>query len=140
MKRLRRVLFNALSALSLLLCVATTALWVRSYFFTDYLTLPSHDLYQAASGKGGLYLQKLSFVLRKDDWTTTPPPSGPPARLVKYKESVGNYTAWKYGGNGTGGRWMFESSAAGDWRILRGGIVPLDRSQSFPAQTRLSQL
>src|SRR5437016_451118 len=107
MKRLRRIIFNALTVLSLLLCVATTALWVRSYFFTDYLTLPSHDLYQAASGNGGSYLQKLSFVLRKDDWTRTPPPpSGPPARLVKYKESVGNYTGWKYGWSGTAGRWI----------------------------------
>jgi len=38
MKRLLRILFNALTVLSLLLCVATTVLWVRSansfeYFF-----------------------------------------------------------------------------------------------------------
>jgi hypothetical protein len=33
MKRFRRWLFNGLAALSLLLCVATTFLWIGSYFF-----------------------------------------------------------------------------------------------------------
>src|SRR5258706_13202500 len=32
MKRLRRIIFNALTVLSLLLCVATAGLWVGSYF------------------------------------------------------------------------------------------------------------
>jgi hypothetical protein len=32
MKHLRRWLFNALAAMSLLLCAATAALWVRSYY------------------------------------------------------------------------------------------------------------
>ena len=31
MKRLRRIIFNAMTVLSLLLCVATVGLWVRSY-------------------------------------------------------------------------------------------------------------
>jgi hypothetical protein len=37
MKRLRRWLFNGLAALSLLLCMATMAMWVRSYYRADLL-------------------------------------------------------------------------------------------------------
>ena len=35
MKRLRRTIFNALTVLSLALCLATAALWVRSYWASD---------------------------------------------------------------------------------------------------------
>jgi len=35
MKRIRRWLFNGLTALSLVLCVATAALWARSYFVVE---------------------------------------------------------------------------------------------------------
>ena len=35
MRRVRRIIFNGLTALSLLLCVATAGLWVRSYRCTD---------------------------------------------------------------------------------------------------------
>src|SRR5438128_12471190 len=35
MKRLRRIIFNALAVLSLLLCIATAALWIRSYSAAD---------------------------------------------------------------------------------------------------------
>jgi 4-amino-4-deoxy-L-arabinose transferase-like glycosyltransferase len=34
-KRLRRIIFNGLTVLSLLLCVATSALWVRSYWVDE---------------------------------------------------------------------------------------------------------
>jgi hypothetical protein len=37
MKKLRRILGTLLSALSLLLCAATIALWIRSYWGSDYL-------------------------------------------------------------------------------------------------------
>jgi hypothetical protein len=39
MKRLRRIIFNVLTVLSLLLCVATVGLWVRSYFAMDRLAI-----------------------------------------------------------------------------------------------------
>src|SRR5258706_13153974 len=35
MKRLRRITFNALTALSLVLCLATVGVWVRSYWIVD---------------------------------------------------------------------------------------------------------
>ena len=37
----KRRLFNAVSLVSLVLCVATAALWVRSYFLADGLSNPS---------------------------------------------------------------------------------------------------
>src|SRR5258706_10489088 len=37
MKRLGRIAFSVLAALSLLLCMATAMLWVRSYFVADIL-------------------------------------------------------------------------------------------------------
>jgi hypothetical protein len=35
LKRLRRIIFNGLTVVSLLLCIATVVLWVRSYWATD---------------------------------------------------------------------------------------------------------
>src|SRR5437868_2570822 len=40
---MRRRVFTISSALSLLLCVATVALWVRSYLRTDWLTFTRQD-------------------------------------------------------------------------------------------------
>jgi hypothetical protein len=37
--KLRRRLFAGISVLSLILCVATVGLWVRSYGFADYIYL-----------------------------------------------------------------------------------------------------
>src|SRR5208282_6528048 len=37
MKRLRRWLFNVLAGVSLLLCVATVAMWVRSYWRVEWI-------------------------------------------------------------------------------------------------------
>ena len=36
MKRLRRIIFNGLTVMSLLLCIATAGLWVRSYKVQDF--------------------------------------------------------------------------------------------------------
>jgi len=47
MKRLRRWLFNGLTATSLLLCVASFAIWVRSYFVSDELSYTLGQIYQS---------------------------------------------------------------------------------------------
>src|SRR5438874_2345548 len=39
MKRLRRIIFNGLTVLSLMLCVAMGVLWVRSYWIADAFQL-----------------------------------------------------------------------------------------------------
>jgi len=57
MRRLGRILWNAATAMSLLLCVATVALWVRSYQKCDevWWSIANPRLVLAASGyRGGL--------------------------------------------------------------------------------------
>jgi hypothetical protein len=54
----RRRVFTAVSVLSLLLCLATVALWVRSYWRGDFLTCFGSGAYrQFASCRGQLYMQ-----------------------------------------------------------------------------------
>jgi hypothetical protein len=55
-KRLRRIILNALTVLSLLLCVATTGLWVRSYRAYDEIGFAKGDRWSAmvASSRGGI--------------------------------------------------------------------------------------
>ena len=45
MKRLRRITFNALTALSLVLCLATAGVWVRSHWIVDSLQWYRGDHY-----------------------------------------------------------------------------------------------
>ena len=66
---IRRRLFTALSVLSLLLCVATLALWVRSYRIGDAVGWPGETL--AATYEGKLHF---SFIDKKianeNPWNT----------------------------------------------------------------------
>ena len=68
MKRLRRILLNAATALSLLLCVATAVLWVRSYWATDNVSRAvvrdDGNTWESAwagatAGRGGLYVYRV---------------------------------------------------------------------------------
>jgi hypothetical protein len=53
-RRLLRILLNAATALSLVLCVATGVLWARSYRSIDMLTIGERR--QLSSWLGGLQL------------------------------------------------------------------------------------
>jgi hypothetical protein len=58
---MRRRLFTLLSALSLLLCVAATAVWVRSYWKTDIVIIEpagagSHSYFTIVSDQGRIWL------------------------------------------------------------------------------------
>jgi hypothetical protein len=95
-RRFLRAAVNSATLLSALLCIATAALWIRSLFATDYYSRTSRNLYQAASGDGGICLQIISFVRRSNQWTPfTTMPSGRPAPLSKYTQTQGNYSQWK---------------------------------------------
>jgi hypothetical protein len=66
--RVRRRLFNLAAAVSLVLCVASTALWVRSYVAKEWLmyrkTEPAHRRYREItfiSGPGQLFIQNSRF-------------------------------------------------------------------------------
>jgi hypothetical protein len=53
---LKRHLFNLLAGISLLLWVATIAMWVRSYWFADAIQLNRPAWREVATYKGRLYL------------------------------------------------------------------------------------
>ena len=72
---MKRRLFNLVTALSLLVCVAVVALWVRSYFVRDMLYVPFGGrtaVIQSASG------QLFTIVMRLSD----------EARWSRYPEST----------------------------------------------------
>ena len=57
MRRIHRPLFSSLTALSLLLCAATVALWVRSFYLADQLMFRSaHSSRWIASDRGTILL------------------------------------------------------------------------------------
>jgi hypothetical protein len=63
MKRLRRIIFNGLTALSLLLYGATCILWVRSYWVSDFLayerwTASELRWFDCHCGRGGFGLTR----------------------------------------------------------------------------------
>ncbi len=73
MKRLRRIIFNALTAISLLLCLVTAGMWVRSYFIRDcvhHLVATQHKL-EAASGKGEVIISWLPGHVDRPKWAYT---------------------------------------------------------------------
>jgi len=66
MKRMRRIILNGLTALSLLLCVATTWLWVRSYRHWDSADwYRGHYVLQVRSAMGMVAIQRQQFP---SDW------------------------------------------------------------------------
>ena len=56
---MRRRFFTILSALSLLLCAATCAIWVRSYIVRDYVSLSERTASTTAAGGEELYAYSL---------------------------------------------------------------------------------
>jgi 4-amino-4-deoxy-L-arabinose transferase-like glycosyltransferase len=66
MKRLRRWLFNSTAAISLLLCVATAGLWVRSYFVqpspAEYSDIWSFDAGNGNDGYAAIYKGLFTLV------------------------------------------------------------------------------
>jgi hypothetical protein len=52
-RRLARVLLNALTVLSLILCVSTVVFWVRSYWVADLVHLRKTDRWHYANAAGG---------------------------------------------------------------------------------------
>ena len=100
MRCLGRILLNALTVLSLLLCAATAALWVRSYWRTDLVALNSASLHRAVSGGGGLFLEGLDLVQRNGNWRD---PSAPKTQVTR------DYSAWRAALGGGARRWEWET-------------------------------
>ncbi len=87
---IRRRTFTALSVLSLLLCVATLALWVRSYFRADHVSYtdpagPGQERWFAASARG-------RFIAARDEYIVNPPGwrwASAPDRVITIEDPVG---------------------------------------------------
>jgi hypothetical protein len=71
MRPLLRILMNAATVLSLMLCVAAVVLWVRSYRSIDLVTRASARLHRAVSGGGGLFVESLTLKAEKGSWKDT---------------------------------------------------------------------
>lgn len=70
MKRVRRLLFNTLTATSLLLAIATAGLWVRSYLCTDHITYRGPtQAFRLWSSSGSLWLIGSRFMVQLPGWS-----------------------------------------------------------------------
>lgn len=80
---------TGLAVISLLLCVVTVVLWVRSYLAVDIVRIGEVRLYKLASGGGGVFIERLMMFRRTGNWQTG---LNPATRHLKiYKESGENY-------------------------------------------------
>lgn len=57
---MRRILFNLVCLLSLIVCFVICAIWIRSFYWTDQKTIQTPAaFYEVMSGSGGVVLQRL---------------------------------------------------------------------------------
>src|SRR5687768_14456495 len=68
MRRVRHYLFTIVWDASLLLCVTTAVLWVRSYWRVDVVAHHDRRLHRTVSGGGGIFLERFDFVVDKGSW------------------------------------------------------------------------
>jgi len=87
---------NAATALSLLLCAATVALWLRSYRRIDIANHASARLHRAISVNGGVCLDSLTLVNVTNSWrdgsvtpirTTEPYQESPTTKVVSIQNT-----------------------------------------------------
>jgi hypothetical protein len=111
-RRLRRILLNAATVLSLLLCVATAGLWARSYLVRDVIVLNARGTfpdtpagardepvrYSAELDSGTVILTRLRGSYVTPDWRDRA--GGPPARWRWYADAP-----WNLRGRGILGFW-----------------------------------
>ncbi|MDB5318427.1 MAG: hypothetical protein JWN40_58 [Phycisphaerales bacterium] len=73
MKRLRRIIFNALTVLSLLLCVATVVLWVRSFRHDSAFEFSVRSVrWEITSRRGSLWFDNYpQSRLESNQWHAT---------------------------------------------------------------------
>jgi hypothetical protein len=109
MRRLLRILLNAATAVSLVLCVAAVVLWVRSYRVADELTIawPTQrdvrtDCYAtvrlfASLGHGSVSCGRLEFAGPERSGLLPPPVEHrprPPERIRVYRDSAWSRTGF----------------------------------------------
>ena len=93
---MRRRLFNFAAVVSLVLCLATVVLWVRSYWVIDEITLAMPHLNRMIAGGGGVFLESVRYVRVASNWQdSTIPPS----------QTIMDYANWKLSGPGRVRSW-----------------------------------
>jgi hypothetical protein len=133
MKRIRKIIFNGLTAMSLLLCVATGAMWVRSYWVIDIVKFDSPRLYKSVSGGGGVFFESLTLTRRFGKWNS--PLLSINAPLANYTETLGNYGEWR---RAQGREWDRQDRQARpfkNWGTLASHVYPRVTSITVIAQS-----
>ena len=82
---MKRRLLNLLTGLSLLLCIATVALWVRSYGTSDAALHRSERLVRVHSGGGGIVVSRVELFHRRGTWGSSM--NGGTTDLAAYSET-----------------------------------------------------
>jgi hypothetical protein len=137
-RRLGRILVNALTIVSLLLCLASIGLWVRSYSQADYLRrvgparpgAESFFVYLASGGGGaaiyvGFYSPQWAAGIGREGWDW----------------DVSHQTPIRYAGGFTATRWGlgYESVRVPEWRY-RALAFPLWLSTTLFASLPITRL
>lgn len=65
---MNRIVLALASVISLLLCLATIGLWVRSYYRVDVIEVPSTRLHRVVLGGGGFFWESLAFEREDGNW------------------------------------------------------------------------
>ena len=120
MRRLARILLNAVTMLSLVLFVATVALWVRSYWRGDYIRFvrpgrPNAESFFAhlVLGQGGAGIQ---VGLLSPEWAGRVWPERWDWK-IKDQAPIGYADDW------SANRWGFSIEARDDFSVFRSRIV-----------------
>jgi hypothetical protein len=123
---MKRSLLNLLTALSLLLCVTTALLWVRSYRAVDVVQFSAHRFQRAVSGGGTVGLLSAGLFRRTGDFRSGGYKGG---QLVVYTERQLDYaTGWLGNDGNPPPRWRrVRSPYASPTRIQTQTWVPPSR-------------
>jgi hypothetical protein len=140
-KRLLRVVRASIAILSLLLCLATAILWIRSYFVTDdFQRTASHDLpTQLRWNKDHLMIGKGGIGVCRTAWSA---PVGDPPRWgntpfvrdssLKYRQLAPSYPQFTFPRELPGPRLGFDfekvdmrSSISTPTGVFRSAVLPL---------------
>jgi hypothetical protein len=133
---MRRRLFTLLSALSLLLCVGTCAVWVRSGRHADVVTFAGRDRWRAVSVGGGVMLDRFRVTRRSGPWNKPYASTAEP--LVRYSEVLIEYGTWeRVPAQGLPPRWERQDRPATfAVSLIRPGVA----RPALPAVERVSYL
>jgi hypothetical protein len=122
MRRRTRIPLSLATAASLLLCLATVALWIRGYWVTDRVTHASARLRRAVAGGGGVFLESLALVREEGNWRD---------RSIRPVRTPGDYAAWPPSRTAATGPWAHVVTAYDRAALLKDAWGP-DLNRALP--------